>query len=131
MTASRDACLPAAVAVVALSVLASCLAGCGCGSRGDPGSIEDLLIRRYRYNIDETHRVVRVVGEVENGGTAPVPKVEAHAILRSASGDKRGENMTVMENIAPAEVRIFSLSVTSHGRTSSVELKLMAPQPPP
>ena len=119
------------VLALAVGILVSGLGNCGCRGTDQQGSVDDLAIRRYRYNIDEDRGIVRVVGEVENQGKVPVAEVEVRGILRSPSGSKRGENMTVLQNIGPHQRRIFSLTITSHGRTSSVELELAPPPIPP
>ena len=129
MTGSRGHYLWVWSLVLAASILVSCLGGCG--DEANQGSIDDLFIRRYRVNIDEAHDVVQVVGEVENRGSARVAMVEVHATPRSASGSKRGWNKAVLENLGPGERRLFSLNVTTRGRTSSVELKLAAPPASP
>ncbi len=116
---------------LAAAISVSCLGIAGCRGKEDGGTVEDLFIRRYRCNIDENHGVVRVVGEVENKGKRPVAEVEVRAIPCSPSGSRRGENMTVLRNIKPGERRIFSLTVTSHGRATSVQLELTRPTAPP
>lgn len=131
MSADRYHYLRVWALALAVGICVGCLGSCGCKGGDKEGSIEDLFIRRHRTNIDKDHGVVRVVGEVENTGPGPVKEVEVHAILRRSSGSKCGMNMTVLKNIEPGELRTFSLTVTSHGRTSSVQLELAEPSPPP
>ncbi len=131
MAIERNHCLHICTLTLAVGMCVGALGSCGCRGEEKEGSIEDLFIGRYRYNIDKNQSVVRVVGEVENKGSALVKAVEVHAILHSSGGSRRGMNMIVLKDIAPGELRTFSLTVTSHGRTSTVQLELAeAPGPP-
>lgn len=111
--------------VLLLAWLSQLLLGCA----PPPPQSPDLEITRWRYNLDEKHEVVRVVGEIVNHSEAPVPEVEIYATLLSSAGSKRGVNMQVVHNLRPAEKRTFALNVTSRGRTSRVELHYEIPEP--
>ena len=116
------------------TLLVLCLVGCfvfgGCRGRSAKGTAADLFISNQRFNIDEERGLVRVFGRLDNPGAGHFAKVEIHAILRSAGGDKRGENNVTLENLKPGERRNFALTVTSHDRVSDVELEVRTPGQP-
>lgn len=119
--------LPWALLLLCLGGL--CVApGCRRGAGG--GEFDDLTISSRRFNIDEDRGLVRIYGRLDNPGTGHFHRVEVHAILRSAGGDKRGENSVLLENVKPADKRTFALVVTSHGRVSDVELEVRNPVSP-
>jgi hypothetical protein len=113
------------------ALLGLCLSGClilpGCPGRAPKGTADDLFISNQRFNIDEDRGLVRVYGRLDNAGTGHFAKVEVHAILRSAGGDKRGENNVTLEDLKPGERRNFAVTVTSHDRVSDVELEVRTP----
>ena len=115
-----------AVVCLTVAVLAlACL--CGCGAKGPPGDIAELYIPIHRFNIDEERGVVRIFARMENTGDGHFNEIQVRAILRSAGGNKRGENVLFLEDIKPRETRDFSILVTSHGRTQRVELSINDP----
>ena len=118
----------------AWAVLCLCLSGSlllsGCPGAAQKGTAADLFISNQRFNIDEDRGLVRVYGRLDNAGTAQFAKVEIHAILRSAGGDKRGENNVTLEDLGPRERRNFAVTVTSHDRVSDVELEVRTPGQP-
>lgn len=102
----------------------------GCRAGAGKGDLKDLFISNRRYTIDETRGLVRVYGRLENTGRGRFGQVEVHAVLRSATGDKRGENSVILQNIQPQEKRTFSLTVTSHARAKDVFLEIRKPEQP-
>lgn len=112
----------------------ACLVGCllvgGCRGKAPKGNLEELLIASRRFNIDEDRGVARIYARLDNTGAGRFRRVEVHAILRSAGGDKRGENTLTLEDLRPHEKRVFGLTVTSHGRVSDVELEITKPETP-
>ena len=110
--------------------LSSLLSLAGCRGGAGRGDLKDLFVSNRRYNIDEQKGIVRVYGRLENTGQGHFKEVEVHAILRSARGEKRGENSVILQNIRPAEKRTFALTVTSHSRVSDVELQIRKPEQP-
>lgn len=93
-------------------------------------NLNDLFISKQRYNLDENKGIVRIYAMIENTGQAHFKQVEVHAILRSAGGEKRGENNVLLQNIRPLEKRTFSLTVTSHAPASDVVLEIRKPVQP-
>jgi len=123
---SRSSLLAAAL----LACLAGCLLAGGCRGKAAKANLEDLLIANRRFNIDEDRGLARVYARLDNTGEGSFKRVEVHATLRSAGGDKRGENTVTLENLKPHEQRVFALAVTSHGRVSDVELEIAKPETP-
>ena len=117
MTAGRLSLLALAALVL--------VAASGCRAPAPPEA--ELEFTRWRYNVDEKHDLVRVVGEIINHGEATVPQVEVYAALFSAQGNPRGENMTVVSRLRPGEKRTFALNVTSHGGVYRVEPRYQLP----
>ena len=116
------------------ATLVACLAGClfvgGCRGKAAKANLDELLIASRRFNIDEERGLARIYARLDNTGEGRFQRVEVHATLRSAGGDKRGENTLTLENIKPHEKRVFALTVTSHGRVSDVELEIAKPETP-
>lgn len=113
-----------AAALVLLSAALGLMAGC----RRTPEAATALEITRQRWNVDEKAGVVRVVGEIANRGQTPVVGVEVKALLRGASGEARGENLSeVLRDLRPGEKRQFAVDIRSHGGVSSVELTPQVP----
>ena len=102
----------------------------GCRGGAGKANLNDLFISSYRYNMDEDRGVVRVYGRLDNTGQGRFREAEVHAVLRSASGDKRGENSVVLQSIRPGEKRNFTLTVTSHDRAKEVVLEVRKPEQP-
>jgi hypothetical protein len=117
--------------LVSWALLSLCLSGWlvggGCARRAPKGAAEDLFISNQRFNIDQDRGLVRVYGRLDNTGKGHFAKVEVHAILRSAGGDKRGENNVTIEDLKPGERRNFAMTVTSHDRVSDVQLEVRTP----
>ena len=102
----------------------------GCLHGGQKADLHDLFISSRRFNIDEDRGLVRIFARLENTGDSRFRAIEVHATLVSATGDKRGENSLLLENIRPHEQRDFALSVTSHARTNDVVLEVRPPERP-
>lgn len=100
------------------------LAGC---SRAQLGSVDDLALVKYRYIIDESASVVRVVGEVRNEGELSAPEAEIIARLRSRTGAQKGQNRVVVPELEAGETHEFALAVTSHGAINTVDLSIVEP----
>ena len=129
----NPACHPNRSALLA-ATLVVCLSGCllvgGCRAKAPTASLDELLIANRRFNIDEDRGLVRIFARVDNAGEGSFKRVEVHATLRSAGGDKRGENTMTLEDVKPHEKRVFALTVTSHGRVADVELEVAKPETP-
>ena len=104
--------------------------GCGGCSRGHAGKFEDLFISNQRYVIDADKGQVHIYGQLQNTGGGRFRQAEVHAVLRSAGGDKRGENSLILEHLQPQEKRLFAMTVTSHGRVARVDLSVRKPEAP-
>ncbi len=115
------------VSIGLLVVVALSVAGSSCLRRASLGTAEDVVVRRYRYNIDEDRNLVRVFGEVSNTGDGHVPAIVVKIVVRDRRYNKTGENIITLENIKPGERRTFSQTVTSHGGASKVECQVMEP----
>lgn len=108
-------------------LLAWLAAGCRPQAAGD---LQELVIANRRFVIDSDRNVVRVYGRLENTGEHRFRQVEVRAFLKSTGGNRRGENMIILENIAPREKRTFALSITSHSRVNDVILEIRQPDQP-
>jgi hypothetical protein len=115
-------------AILAAAVVS--LGATGCRARAPQGKLDELFIGEHRFNIDEDRGLVRIYGRLDNAGAGRFREVEVHALLRSTSGDKRGENTIALADIKPHEQRNFALTVTSHARVSDVELEIKSPETP-
>jgi hypothetical protein len=102
----------------------------GCLHGGQKADLHDLFISSRRFNIDEERGLVRIYARLENTGDSRFRAVEVHATLVSTTGEKRGENSLVLEDLRPHDQRDFALSVTSHGRTHDVALEVRLPERP-
>jgi hypothetical protein len=128
MSIHLTACSRSTCACLALAcLLAGVAAGCRQQAAGD---LQELVIANRRFVIDTDRNVVRVYGRLENIGDHRFRQVEVRAFLKSTGGNRRGENLIVLENIAPREKRTFSLSITSHSRVNDVILEIRQPEQP-
>ncbi len=113
---------PALLLLAAVALLPAA----GCGRRSPPRKqdLSALQITRYRYNIDEEHKIARVVGEIANSGPTAVKEVAVTVTLRGRNGDSRGRNTILVTDIPARGVKVFSATVTTHGRERDVDLRL-------
>jgi|LSQX01.1.fsa_nt_gb hypothetical protein len=109
---------------LAFSALAL-IVGCRSQSNGD---LQALIVTNRRFVIDSDHNVVRIYGRLENMGDSRFRQVEVRAFLKSPGGNQRGENMVLLNHIAPYEKRNFALSVTSHSQVNDVIIEIRAPE---
>ena len=115
--------------------LVACLVGVlvsGCGSR-TPRATEDianLRIDRYRYNLDEEHHLARVMAEIVNHGDRPVKEAMVIVTLRGPGGEERGINRVVVTDIKPGQPKVFTITVTGHGKERDVEFRIARPGAP-
>ena len=114
------------VKLVAFLCLAAVLLVQGC-SREPIGSHDDIAVVKYRYILDGTTGIARVVGEVRNTGDLQTPEAEIIATLRSRTGSMKGHNRVAIPRIGVGESREFALAVTSHGSVNSIELTIVEP----
>ncbi|MCE5218620.1 FxLYD domain-containing protein [bacterium] len=114
-----------------LACLLGALAG-GCGTRA-PRVTEDianLRIDRYRYNLDEEHHLARVMAEIVNHGDRPVKEAMVIVTLRGPGGEERGINRVVVTDIKPGQPKVFTITVTGHGKERDVEFRIARPGAP-
>jgi len=110
-------------ALACAAVVLSLAGGCGCGNRRVPAAGPSRLrLTRLRFANDERKALCYVVAEVENAGQLPVREVKVTATLRSRGGQERGINYASLQDIQPAEKRVFYMTVTTHGRFHHVEV---------
>lgn len=119
---SRRFVLASGVAAVALIMIG--IAGC----RGrEMGGLEQIAVVKYRYAIDESDDVVRVVGLVRNTGELPTPEAEIIATLRSRTGSFKGQNRVKLSGLAAGAEEQFALAVDAHGSVETVEIVIVEP----
>ncbi|MGD9496297.1 MAG: hypothetical protein AB7Y46_08300 [Armatimonadota bacterium] len=109
------------------AALLVCSAGlvASCGIRGGRATLDQVSVTQYRYVVDESEDVVRVVGLVRNGGQERTPPGEIVVTLRSRTGSMKGQNRGELPPLEGGEERRFALAVTSHGNVESVEITIV------
>jgi len=100
----------------------ACVPGC---RGGGAGTIDQLVVVQYRYNLDEEHETARVYGLVRNTGEKRTPPADIIATLRGRSGSMKGQDRTELPPLCGGEERAFSLEFTSHGKTDHVEIQIV------
>jgi len=108
-------------------LLAACLAAGICGCGGPKGSLDDIAVVQYRYNIDEGKDVVRVLGLVRNTGEERTPAGEIVVTLRGRTGSLKGQNRCELSPLDAGAEHEFALAVTSHGKVDTVEIEIVPP----
>ncbi len=114
---------PSLAAVLMVAAAALLVAGCP----GPKGSLEQISVVQYRYNVDEDSDVVRVLGQVRNGGAKRTPAGEVVVTLRSRTGSSRGSNRTELPPLEAGEEHQFALAITSHGKVETVDIAIVPP----
>ena len=109
--------------VIAAACAALLLSGCG----GPRGSLDQINIVQYRYNVDEAHGLVRVLGVARNTGSERTPKAEIVATLRGRTGSLKGQNRCELPSLDAGAQRLFSLLITSHGKVDAVDMVVVPP----
>ncbi len=107
-----------------------CAPGCGCGRKTEKTEVSDLRISRYRLNVDDAHRVARVLAEVENTGKRRVPEAVILAALRGPGDDPYQSGRAVVKDIPAGQGRAFSLSIEARGTERDVDFVILAPDDP-
>jgi hypothetical protein len=107
-----------------MTALAAILAGC---PGQEVGTLEQISVVKYRYVIDESADVARVVGLARNTGELPTPEGEVIATLRSRTGSFTGQNRVALPALEAGEERQFALAVNSHGSVETVEITIVEP----
>ncbi len=112
--------------VLIVGVLAAICVVAITGCRDGAGSLTKLVVSQYRYNLDEDHDLARVYGMVRNTGEKRTPPADIVATLRGRSGSLKGQDRTELAPLAAGEEREFSLEFVSHGKTSHVDIQVIA-----
>jgi len=107
-------CVLATICVVAIT-----------GCRDSAGSLTELVVAQYRYNLDEDHDMARVYGMVRNTGEKRTPPADIVATLRGRSGSLKGQDRTELAPLVAGEEREFALEFVSHGKTSHVDIQII------
>lgn len=107
-------CVLATICVVAIT-----------GCRDSAGSLTELVVVQYRYNLDEDHDMARVYGMVRNTGEKRTPPADIVATLRGRSGSLKGQDRTELAPLAAGQEREFALEFVSHGKTSHVDIQII------
>ena len=115
--------------VMALVAMATGAAGPGCGRgrTGNHSDVSELYIARYRFNIDETQDIARIVAEICNPTDQPVKEAVVTAILLARGGEQRGENKAIIRDLRANDTTVFSMTVTTHGRERDVQFRISPP----
>lgn len=108
------------VALGAASVIAS-MGGCG----GPRGSLEQLSVTQYRYNVDESGNIVRVLGVVRNSAEERTPTADIVVTLVGRTGAEKGQNRTELPSLDGGAEHRFALGVTAHGRVEDVQISIV------
>ena len=95
------------------------------GCRDSAGSLTELVVVQYRWNLDEDHDIARIYGMVRNTGEKRTPPADIVATLRGRSGSLKGQDRTELAPLAAGEEREFSLEFVSHGKTSHVDIQII------
>ena len=90
-----------------------------------------MQVMGQRFYVEEGRSKVQVVAKVENIGKAVVKAVEVHVTLRNSRGSICGTNMVLLEDLRPAEVRVFDVGVTRHGAVATATVELAQPERSP
>lgn len=108
-------------------LLTAYLAACMCGCGGPKGSLDNVAVVQYRYNIDEENDIVRVLGLVRNTGEERTPPGEIVVTLRGRTGSLKGQNRCDLPPLEAGAKHEFALAVTSHGKVDAVEIDVVPP----
>jgi hypothetical protein len=112
------------VGILAVVCFSALLVGC----RGEEiGSLEQISIVKYRYVMDDSEDVVRVVGLARNTGERPTPEAEVIATLRSRTGSFKGQNRVALPSLPAGEEQQFALAVNSHGSVEAIDMEVVEP----
>lgn len=112
--------------ILAAGLTATLVVGLAGGCGGPRGSLDQLSVTQYRYNVDEGDGVVRVVGVVRNTGEERTPPADVVVTLVGRTGAQKGQNRTELPALAGGAQRRFALSVTPHGRVDDVRIAIVA-----
>ena len=99
----------------------------GCSRKVADEDVSALEVSRYRLNVDDAHRVARVMGEVRNGGETEVGEAVVIGALRGPGEEKYESGQTTIKDIPPGEVCLFTLRIDAKGNERDVEFFILSP----
>jgi len=108
-------------AVLGATCVVALVGGCG----GPQGSLDQLSVTQYRYNVDESGSIVRVLGVVRNTGEERTPAAEVVVTLVGRTGSMKGQNRTDLPSLEGGGQHRFALGVTTHGRVDEVDITIV------
>ena len=111
--------------IVGALICACLVAASGCLGRGGAGTLDQLSVTQYRYNIDAEHDLVRVYGVVRNSGEGRTPAADLVVTLLGRSGSMKGQDRVEVPALRGGDEHEFALQITSHGRTSSLDMQIV------
>ncbi len=112
------------IGILAMLCILSCLAGC---RSEETGSLDQITIVKYRYVLDDSEDVVRVVGLARNTGDLPTSDAELVATLRSRTDSFKGQNRVALPGLQAGAEEQFSIAINSHGSVETVEFEIVEP----
>jgi len=111
-----------------LAIVTACVVAIVPGCRGqEMGTLDQIQIVKYRYVLDESDDVVRVIGLARNAGELPTPEAELVATLRSRTGSFKGQNRIALPGLEAGAEEEFAIAANSHGSVEAVEFQIVEP----
>lgn len=110
--------------VIAAALACLCF---GCNRKAADEDVSGLEITRYRINVDDAHRVARVMGEVRNDSEHRVNEAVVIGKLRGPGEEQYGSGRTEVRDIPPNEAKLFSLRIDARGAERDVEFYILSP----
>lgn len=104
--------------------------GCGCGKRTEQSDVSALRITRYRLNVDDSHRIARVMAEVENPGKHGVQEAVILASLHGPGDHAYKSGRAVVRDIPAGQARAFSVTIEARGTERDVDFQILPPDDP-
>ncbi len=101
---------------------------CGCTRGPAREDVSALEVARYRLNVDDAHRVARVMGEMRNNGKTGVEEAVVIGALRGPGEEAYGSGQTSVRDIKPGGTRLFSLRIDAKGDERDVEFFILSPE---
>ena len=112
----------------ALGFLVVALVVAGCERKAVEQDVSGLEITRYRLNVDDVHRVARVIVEVRNSGDKAVKEAVVVATLQGRADEEFASGQTTVQDIAPGEAKVASILIDAKGIERDVEFSILSPE---
>ncbi len=113
-----------------LLALTTLVLSVGCRRKNGDVDVSELVIMRYRLNVDDAQRVARIMAEVTNTGKRTVPEATITAVLQGPGDDPYNSGDAVVKKLKPGEKRPFSIQIDAKGRERDVEFIISGPKDP-